>query len=126
MGSQNEKDISFREHFEERLRSVEKLEDARWKAHEEVHEMGQKAFDVAMARSDDKFDSVNKFREQVLEERSVFMRRDTYESDHKILEDKVATQQQWIDNMSGRLWAAGAGIVALCTAISLVLRFWGK
>jgi len=88
--------------------------------------MGQRAFDIAQQRADDKFDNANKFREQVLEERSIFLRHDVYEREHKALELKVDGNSRWIDNMTGRLWAAGAIILALSTGIGLLLRFWGK
>jgi hypothetical protein len=126
MGPRNDDEVSLREFFETRLRALEKLQDERWNSHEEIHKMGQQALDTALLRSDDKFESVNKFREQVLEERTAFLRHDVYEREHKALELKVDGNSKWIDNMTGRLWAAGAIILALSTGIGLLLRFWGR
>jgi len=126
MGPQNDHDVSLREYIENRLHAIEKLTDERWKSHEEIHSMGQRAFDAAMLRTDDKFESINRLREQVLEERGHFLRRDVYEREHKALELKISDQRTWIDNMNGRMWAAGAIILALSTGIGLLLRFWGR
>jgi hypothetical protein len=126
MGPRNDNDVSFREYIEQRLKSMERLQEERWNSHEEIHKMGQRALDTALLRSDDKFESVNRFREQVLEERLAFLRHDVYEREHKALELKVDNNSKWIDNMTGRLWAAGAIILAVSTGIGLLLRFWGK
>ena len=126
MGPRNENDVPFREYIDNRLRALEQRFDERWRAHEEIHTMGQRALDTALLRSDDKFESVNRFREQILEERTAFLRHDVYEREHAALQLKVDAQGKWIDNMNGRLWAAGAIIVALSTAVSLILKFWGK
>jgi len=127
MGPQNENhDVSLREYIEHRLNAIEKLTDERWKAHEDIHAMGQRALDTALLRSDDKFEGVNRLREQVLEERAHFLRRDVYEREHKALELKISDQRTWIDNMNGRMWAVGAIILALSTGIGLLLRFWGR
>jgi hypothetical protein len=126
MGPRNDNDVSFREYIDNRLKSLEQRFEERWKAHEEIHMMGQRALDTALLRSDDKFESVNKFREQVLEERSMFLRNDVYKREHEALELKVDANSKWIDNMTGRLWAAGAIILAASTGIGILLRFWGK
>jgi hypothetical protein len=122
----NENEVSFREYIDNRFKAIEQRFEERWKAHEEIHAMGQRALDTALLRSDDKFESVNKFREQILQERTAFLRQDVYEREHKALELKVDANGKWIDNMTGRLWAAGAIILALSTGIGLLLRFWGK
>ena len=126
MGPRDENNVPFREYVDSRLREIEQRFEEHWKAHEDIHAMAQRALDTALLRSDDKFESVNRFREQVLEERSAFLRHDVYEREHKALELKVDTHGKWIDNMNGRLWAAGAIILALSTGIGLILRFWGK
>jgi len=126
MGPRNDNEVSLREYIDNRLKAIEALQEERWKAHEDIHKMGQRALDTALLRSDDKFESVNKFREQVLEERTAFLRHDVYQREHKALELKVDENSKWIDNMNGRLWAAGAIILALSTGIGLLLRFWGK
>ena len=126
MGPRKDDEVSLRDYIEQRLREIERKEDARWKAHEDIHEMGQRAFDIAQQRTDDKFTDANRFREQVLEERAMFLRHDVYEREHKALEMKVDANSRWIDNMNGRLWAVGAIVLALSTGIGLLLRFWGK
>lgn len=126
MGPRNENEVSFREYIDNRIKALEDLQEERWKAHEDIHKMGQRALDTALLRSDDKFESVNNFREQVLQERTDFLRRDVYDREHEALKIKVDAQGKWIDNMTGRLWAAGAIILIISTGVGLLLRFWGK
>jgi hypothetical protein len=126
MGTRDENNVPFREYIDNRLKALEQRFEERWKAHEEIHAMGQRALDTALLRSDDKFESVNNFREQVLQERVDFLRNDVYEREHKALELKVDGHSKWIDNMTGRLWAAGAIITAICTGIGLLLKYWGR
>ena len=118
--------ISLREHFDARCDYLYELFEARWRAHEQVHEMGQRAVDAAFEAAQTKLHELNEVRQQSMEDRADFLRRDVYEGDYRVLQVKVEAQGKWIDNMSGRLWALGVLLLIINVGIGLLLRFWPK
>ena len=138
MGPPKSDDVSFKEHFEERLKALERLQDERWKSHKEVHDMGQRAFDAYQEATSVKLHDVNKLRDQTIADRTDFLRRDIYEREHQALELKLeqglvaqATKTdahgKWIDGMTGKLIGAGAVILALASLIAWLMPHpWGK
>src|SRR5277367_1771699 len=96
-------EISLREYFTKWVEHLEINIAAKWVAHEEVHAMGQRAFDSTVEAFKVKLDEHNKFREQQVLERAEFLRRDVYDRELKALELKIDSHEKWIDNMNGRL-----------------------
>jgi hypothetical protein len=126
MGPRSENDIPFREHFEQRIQALERLEDERWKSHEEVHAMGQRAIDAAVTALNLRLENMNEFRAQILNERGLFLKQEVYDIERRAQQAKMAEHSKWIDNMNGKLFGAGLIILGLSTVIGLLLRFWSK
>jgi hypothetical protein len=126
MGPPKSEDVSLKDHFEQRQAANERLADERWKAHQEVHTMGQRAIDAALVTLNIRLEGMNEFRAQILKERTEFLKTQVYDVEHKALEGKVDSQQKWQDNMSGRLWMLGTFILAINVLVGFVLRLWGK
>ena len=76
-------------HLAQKLSAIEKLEDARWTAHTEVHRMGQLALDEAVKNVNFRLGTMNELREQYDEERVEFVRRGIFDREFKILETKI-------------------------------------
>ncbi len=131
-------DISFKEHFEEKLTSIENLESERWRAHREVHEMGQLALDAAVRALDVRLESMNEFRAQISQERSNFLPQQVYDTEHRALENKIdvkteanekriSVMEKWQSNMDGRFWMLGTLLTAVTISLNLAFRyFFGK
>lgn len=133
--------ISLRQYLLEKLTEIKDLENERWKAHEQFHEQGQKAFDAAMSGIDMRMHTMNEFRSQVLEDRAAFVKIELYETKHKALEqklesaiDRVAVKiselEKYRSNMDGRLWmlatVVGAGLTLTTIGLNLLFRYWPR
>ena len=123
-------------HLEQRLKAMEKLEDARWDAHREVHTMGQLAIDEALKTLNLRLEAMNEFRSQIYQERSEFLKHDIYDSEHKTLEtrfesateknsSRISILENNQSNQAGKA-AAYASIVGLISGVIAILisHFW--
>lgn len=137
MGPFKDDEISFREHFEELLKSSDKLADERWSAHERVHTVGQKAMDATVESIYLRLEQMNKFREDVVEDRADFVRNDIYAAAHTVLQNKLEAEiesnrrrlgeiEKFKSNLEGRFWMLGIVLLAINATLALVLRFWIK
>ncbi len=157
MGPISEQDIIalLREHFEQRLEkledahlaqrlgAIEKLEDSRWAAHKDVHDMGQRAIDEAVKTLNTRLEGMNEFRAQIYQERTEFVKVpifdskvQNFDSEYKILESRFETAMEKNSNrismlennqsnQAGRTAAYGA-IMSLFAGLLAVLisHFW--
>ena len=100
--------ISIREHFEAIL------------------EERDKALKLANQVIDERLDHMNMFREQVLAERALFVRRDSCVMEHKNLDQRFATLEGKMSNMEGR-WLATVAVLTLifmASSAGLGLMIW--
>lgn len=135
MTPRKEEEISYKEHFEEKLLSVEKLEDERWRAHENVHAMGQLALDASVRALDVRLETMNQFRAQISEERGEFVKALVYDSERKALELKFETKfdsnekrigmlENSQSNQAGRTAAYVSVLGVAFAVIQIILHFW--
>jgi len=128
-------DISFKEHFEELLAAIQKLQDERWKSHDGVHVMGQLAIDASVKALDARLEIMNQFRAQISEERGEFVKVDVYGSERKALEAKFEAKLDAGDkrigilennqsNQAGRTAAYVTVTGVVFALIEIFLHFW--
>lgn len=116
----NEPDsVSLREFFERVMGQQEEHMEIRFTA-----------LDKALALSRDemnrRLESLNELRQQVVNDRSQFMRMDVYESKHKELIDWKGTVDRKLTILETRsiTWTAAVGLFFLI--LTLVMRWFGK
>jgi hypothetical protein len=149
MGPISEQDIIalIREHFEQRLEkledahlaqrlaAMEKLEDARWLAHQEVHRLGQMALDEGVKTVNFRLGTMNEFREQYDAERIEFIRKEVFNSEFKTLESKfesstdknssrVSILENNQSNQAGKVAAYTSMVGAVFVLVQILLHFW--
>jgi hypothetical protein len=121
-----EDEISFKEHFEERLASQQKLEDERWDAHEKVHAMGQLAIDASVKALDARLETMNQFRAQISNERGEFVKQEVYNSEYKAFEVRVGKIENIQSNQAGRTAAYTSGVGIIFIMLQIFLHFVWK
>jgi hypothetical protein len=126
----NGPDVGLREYIETIIRLERESGEARWAAHAEVHELIKQALDQSVATLDRRLETMNEFRAQILEERSHYLDKDTYDAKHEELKSKIGLFEQYRANMDGKIWmlgaamSAGAGLVTIL--INLAFRYFSK
>ena len=128
-------EIPLKEHMESLLISIQKLEDERWAAHLQVHAMGQRAFDSAFITVDSRLETMNEFRAQIAGERSHFLSREVYDTEHASLEAKVdnkyevlmtrlASLENYKSNMDGKFWMLGTLLTVITIGLNLAFKYF--
>jgi hypothetical protein len=122
-------------HLVQKLAAIEKLEDARWTAHTEVHRMGQLALDEAVKNVNFRLGTMNELREQYDEERVEFVRSPIFDREFKILEGKlesgiekhssrISLLEQNQSNQAGRTAAYVSMAGGIFVLVQVLLHFW--
>jgi hypothetical protein len=97
-------------------------------AHERFHTLDKEALALARKEIDRRLNEMNQFRDQIERERGEFVRRDMYDEQHTALRVEMDARLKLLEsvrsNLEGRLWAIGAVIATLATAINLLLHYW--
>lgn len=98
--------------------------------HNLLHEAEDKALDIASKEIDRRLEGMNQIREQINNERGMYVTREVYDEQHNALRDMMDTRLKVLEtmksNMEGRLWAMGAGVSAVVVAINVVIYYLGK
>jgi hypothetical protein len=107
--------------LEERIKGLEaRLDD--WKA-----ETLRQA-DKTESAIKDKFDHMNKIREEVITDRVFYLRIDAYDMRHREIEQRLKLMDDFINNLRGRMWAGGLtltiAMTILTVAISIVVKYF--
>lgn len=119
-------EISLRDYFE-----------ARWTAHEAVHDQLKENINTSMQNIDRRLEEMNEFRAQIQQERGEFLGKQEYDSRRRELEIRINAAKDIQDkrintlelaksNMDGRMWAVGAGLTGLTIFLNVVFRYWTK
>lgn len=108
--------VSLREFLVQQIRSAEEKLHIRLDAHREETRRGQ-------AVLDERLEGMNKFREQLTEERATFVRRDLHDQLERQLSDRIVAVERWQWKIVG-----GLAIVGLFEPIvvALIVHFFGK
>ena len=102
--------MALREYIEAQIRSLREHIDM-------VRESRDIAFNEAQRRIDERFLAVNRFREQMQEERAAFVRREVSEA----LLDRVNKLELDAANMTGRWWLIGLLASGLGAAVGVFI-----
>ena len=122
-------------HLAQKLGAIEKLEDSRWEAHQEVHRMGQLALDEAVKNVNFRLGTMNELREQYDEERIEFVRSPIFDREFKILEGKlesgiekhssrISLLENNQSNQAGKTAAYASLIGVVFVVLQIFLHFW--
>ena len=129
MGAKREEEPMFIRLLEQKIDSLEKLGDERWKAHEEVHKQGQRTMDASFAANQEKLSTMNEFREQQNKERADFVRLEVYSSEHKALEAKLDSKNEAnekrfgiIEGIQNKQAGKSAAYVSVVGILSILLQ----
>lgn len=152
------KDDNSREYLVAEIRRLEQLiEHAREVANEQYafhlreHVAMDKAVEVAKTATDIRLHAMNEHREQVTQERNLYLPREVFETamaewgkwrellnlgmserltkmeydrEHKTLANRVGVLESQSANYQGRLWALGVGISGVVVLVNLAIKFW--
>ncbi len=86
-------------------------------AHDRVHQMAEKAIDIAKMEVDRRLDGMNQLRDQINNERGVYMTRHEYEAKHDALDGTIRDLQKF-------QWMMTGALLVVQLLIGLVLHFW--
>ncbi len=91
------------------------------KAHEKVHALGAQDLERRL-------ETMNKLREQVMEERGQFVPRLVYDEQYAALRDAVDVRLKLLENtksnLEGRMWMIGALIGVAVAVLQLALHYF--
>lgn len=98
-------------------------------SHADLHKLSEEALIIARKDIERRLDDMNKFREQIAQERGEFLRRDFYDEQHTSLRDSMDTRLKLLEqsksNLEGRMWMMGAGISAVVVVVNLIMKYAG-
>jgi len=118
-----DEEITLRYHFESLLETFSKLQNERWRGHEEFHKQLAEALKLAVDALKQRLDEMNNFRTQINEERNTFLTKSWFENKYEELSNRVNKVESWRSNMDGRFWALGAALTGLVVLLQLVLKW---
>jgi len=104
-------------------------------AHEHRHKMESEERLLAKKDNDRRLDEMNQFRQQILQERGIFVSRELHDKLEQSTDMSIKALERSADarlkvlensksNQEGRLWMMGAGISALVVMLQLALHFF--
>lgn len=89
-----------------------RLEDARWAAHDKVHEVDREVRNDVRREVERRLTEMNQMRDQINTERGIYVRRDYYDTQHNNLRDLL-------DDLRRTVWLATGGVAALSFMLTL-------
>ena len=80
------------------------------------------ALDLARRELDRRLEGMNEFREQLKNQASTFLIRESYDISHKTLEERVRNLEVQKSNLEGRLWIIPTIIVIIQIALIYIIK----
>jgi hypothetical protein len=104
-------DVTLREY-------IERIFDERQKALDVAFKANSEALALASRNLELRLEKLNELRQEVTQDRSNFLTRDRYDSQHKALEDRVVS----LEGFRGRALGFGALVALLSGVIGAVIQ----
>ena len=82
----------------------------------------QRAIDKAAEQLDRRLVHLNELKEIMLAERGLYMTRELYDTKHRDVEHRMRNIEEFVANLTGRLWMLGVAFAAVTLVGNLLIR----
>ncbi len=82
-----------------------------------------RALDKAENNMNIRLDHMNEFRAQILSERGGFVSREAWEERNNVVNHSLKTLDDFVANLTGRIWALGVGAAGISVAVGLAIKY---
>lgn len=117
----SEMDDPFHKYMEEQIRSLERRLD-------DWIEESRRQVDRADRVLNERLETMNEFRAQILTERAEFVRTDQFDARQKEINMAFRNLEDFVANLKGRMWSIGVGAAIgtalMSTIVSLAIKYF--
>lgn len=85
-----------------------------------------KAAEIAQQRLDERLDSMNALREQINQERGLYLPRESFDSAQNLLSARITSLEMQSSRWGGSVWMLGLVMTAVVIVVDVALKIWFK